>query len=79
MTKIKAQVTADAGEDVEQGKYPATAVRDINVHSMYNMAISQKNEISSSLEPSYTTSGQGHFLNYVHSSFICNNKKLETI
>ena len=49
-----------------------------------NMVVSQKIENSST--SSYTwlytqkssTIPQGHLLNYVHSSFICNSQKLET-
>ncbi|KAL6038894.1 hypothetical protein STEG23_007722 [Scotinomys teguina] len=53
-----------------------------------SMANSQKIGNHSSSRPSHTTPGhipkeypvipQGHMLNYVHSSFICNSQNLET-
>ncbi|KAL6085629.1 hypothetical protein STEG23_020222 [Scotinomys teguina] len=90
MAKIKTLRTVHVGEDVEQEEHSSTVggmqIGTTTLES--SMANPQKIGNHSSSRPSHTTLGhilkecpvipQGHMLNYVHSSIICNSQNLET-
>ena len=88
--RSKTQVTAHAEEDVEQEEDSTVAGECKLVQSLWKLVwqFFRKLEFSLPQDPQDATLGhilkrcctilpQGHLLNYVHSSFICNNQNLE--
>jgi hypothetical protein len=77
--RSKIQVKAHASKDVEQGEHSSIAGRSVN---LYNHFGNKSGNFSENWEKFYLktqlyhswayTIPQGHLLNYIHSSFICN-------
>ncbi|KAL6081158.1 hypothetical protein STEG23_016403 [Scotinomys teguina] len=90
MAKIKTLGTVHVGEDVEQEEHFSTVGGNADWYNHYGKQYGEfsENWNHSSSRPSHTTLGhipkecpvipQGHMLNYVHSSIICNSQNLET-
>ena len=89
MAKIKTPMTVHVGEDVEKGEHFSNPGGSANMCSNFGkiMVTPQENQNESNTRSSISTPRnipkrstfmqQGHLLNDVHSSTVCNSQKLE--